>query len=517
MASMQDLSSPLRLFVDKERNRVVVAEASGDVVNALLSFLTLPMGTIIRLLSNKQTHHIVEVGCINNLYQSVQNFNTEVFWNGICKKMLLCPRNPCEKLCQKLKFNVDDTEPTKCLMCGSCGVGNRTLLSTFAGVRCSCGKLMDKEMKVEGEEDNSKLGDGVFVRGEATYLIFDDLRVFENSPQNTVDHLVQLGYKDFTKLTHVTPNVCLNQIMDLLKQALISKSPLSDVFLTWVNGESNPVSSFKPILAPLQFTHASNPTLSIVRPILALENEPGNDCSLMLKITVSKSKNKVLYAEAEANFVDFLFSFLTMPLGSILKILGGNDLKLGSMHNLYESVKGLSTWYTSWSRSYSSLNTPLLDLKVAPQYGCIRQPLIMVQEETTPTYWYGTGVIRNMVCYTNINGIISKNRHQINNASEMYVVDPRCGDGRTGLGVGFVNRPAIFVVTDDLQVTSMTYGSSISFLQKLNAPLHDLEQHVVRIGPNEALNLLGASLTSKAALTKGLFYLVEKPKKEAKA
>ncbi|KAI9085380.1 hypothetical protein K1719_032636 [Acacia pycnantha] len=220
----------------------------------------------------------------------------------------------------------------------------------------------------------------------------------------------------------------------------------------------------------------------------------------MLKITVSKSKNKVLYAN-RGDFVDFLFSFLTMPLGSILKIFGGNDWKLGSMHNLYESVKGLSTWYTSWNGNYSSLNTPLLDLKVAPKYGCVRQPLIMVQEEKTPTYlyWNDIVVIRNT---------------KIWNASELCVVDPRCGDGIKGPSVGFVKRPAIFVVTDDLQVTPLTYASSILFLQKLNAPLNDLEKHVVRIGPNEALNLLGASLTSKAALTKGLFYLVEKLKKE---
>ncbi|KAI9080095.1 hypothetical protein K1719_037911 [Acacia pycnantha] len=519
MASMQDLSSPLSLFVDKERNRVVVAEASGDFLNALLSFLTLPLGTIIRLVSNnKQTHESVEVGCINNLYKSVQNLNTEVFWNGICKNMLLCPRNPCEKLCQKLKFNLDDTEPTRCLVCGSCGGGNRTLLSTFAGVNCSCGKLMDKEMRLE-EEDNSKLGDGVFVRGETKYLISDDLRVLENSPGNIVDHLVQHSYTDFTKLTHVTPNVGLNQIMDLLKRALMSKSPLSDVFLTWENGGSHPMSSFRPTLAPSQLELVSNPTISFFGSIRALENVPGteNDSSLMLKITVSKSKNKVQYAEAEGDFIDFLLSFLTMPLGSILKILGGNDLKLGSMHNLYKSVKGLSTWYTSWSGNHSSSYSPLLDLKVAPQYGCIRQPLIMVQEEKIPTYWYGTGVIRNMVCYANKNGVISKERNQIANASEMCVVDPRSGNGRTRLSVGFVKSPAIFAITDDLQVTALTYASSISFLQKLNAPLNDLEQHVVRIGPNEALNLLGASLTSKAALTQGLFYLVEKPKEEAKA
>ncbi|KAK4270436.1 hypothetical protein QN277_023472 [Acacia crassicarpa] len=510
MASMQDQSSPLRLFVDKERNRVVVAEASGDFVNALLSFLTLPLGTIIRLLSNKQTDQIVEVGCINNLYQSVQNFNPEVFWNGICKKMLLCPRNPCEKLCQKLKFNVDDTEPTKCLICGSCGGGYQKLLSFFVGVRCSCGKLLDKEMKLEGEEDNSK-EEGVFVRGDTIYLIFDDLRVLENNPGNTVDHFVQLGYTDFTQLTQVTPNVCLSQIMGLLKRALISKSPLSDVFLTCENDGFDPVSSFKPIQAPSQFRDAFSPTITTFG--IASEKEPRSDCSLMLKITVNKSKNKVMYAEAEGDFADFLFSFLTMPLGSILKILGGNDLKLGSIHNLYESVKGLSTWYTNWSGNDRSLNTPLLDLKVTPQYGCIRQPLIIVKEEKNPTYWYGTGMIKNMVCYTNKNGVISKQCNQITNASEMCVVDPRSGDGRTGLSVGFVKRPAIFALTDDLQVMSLTCASSILFLQKLNVSLNDLEQHTMKIGPNEALNLLGASLTSQAALTNGLFHLVGEKKK----
>ncbi|KAF6136029.1 hypothetical protein GIB67_006921, partial [Kingdonia uniflora] len=42
------------------------------------------------------------------------------------------------------------------------------------------------------------------------------------------------------------------------------------------------------------------------------------------KLMVSKSRNKVLYAEASADFVDFIFRILTMPLGSVIKILGGN-------------------------------------------------------------------------------------------------------------------------------------------------------------------------------------------------
>ncbi|KAI9085390.1 hypothetical protein K1719_032646 [Acacia pycnantha] len=246
MASVQCPSSlPLRLFVDKERNKVVVGEASGDFIDALLSFLTLPLGTIIRLRS-------AEVGCINNLYRSVQNLNTQVFWNGICKKILLCTRNPCEKLCQKLKFNVDDTELTKNFMCASCrlrgdGREKLLLLSTFAGASCSCGKLMNQEVKVLGEEVINLTGDGVFVRGESIYLIFDDLTVLQSSACNTVHQLVQLGYTDFTKFTEISANVGLNQIMDLLKQALISTSSLSDIFLGREAGGS--VSSFTPLLA----------------------------------------------------------------------------------------------------------------------------------------------------------------------------------------------------------------------------------------------------------------------------
>ncbi|XP_028783621.1 uncharacterized protein LOC114739712 [Neltuma alba] len=491
MASVQGPSSShLRLFVDRQINKVVVAEASGDFIDALLSFLTLPLGTIIRLLSNKQTHRSsAEVGCINNLYQSVQNFNTEVFWNGICKKMLLCPRNPCEKLCQKLRFNVDDTDPTKYLMCGSCRELSDKWLSTFAGASCSCGKLMDQEMKVVEEEDNNPKG-GVFVRGERMYLIFDDLTVLQNSACNTIHQLVQLGYSDFTKLTEISPSVGLSQIMELLKHALVSTSPLTDVFLKAAG--SKLVSSFTPRLAS--------------------ENVKKTQSSCNLKITVSKSKNKILFAEAEEDFADFLFSFLTMPLGSTLKLLDGN-VNLGSMHNLYKSVKGLNPSWFGRYRSPHSPFSPLLDLKVASQYGCKKQRLD-VHEEESPCYYYGTGVVRNNIYHGNRNGLISNHREKIHCASRVELFDPRSADGRKE-AVGFVSRPTLLAVMDDLQVTPLTSTSSISFLQKLKVPLNDLEEHKVTIHKTEALNLLGASLTSKAALTNGLFYLVKKQKEEA--
>ncbi|KAF7845417.1 DUF674 family protein [Senna tora] len=146
-------------------------------------------------------------------------------------------------------------------------------------------------------------------------------------------------------------------------------------------------------------------------------------------------------AKKDIDDVDFLLNFLTIPLGSILKILDGR-ISVGCMQNLYASVKGLSS---SWVTRYSQGTTTLLDLKVASLYGC--------KIET----------------------------------------------------INF---------TQDLQLMPMSCASSISFLQKLDVPLDDLEQHDIKIDSEDALNLLGACLTSKAALTNGLFYLVKMAKEE---
>ncbi|QHO54005.1 uncharacterized protein LOC107474963 [Arachis duranensis] len=495
MAPKQEQTFTLRLLVDREKNRVVVAEASGDFIDTLFSFLTLPLGTIIRLLSNNQQHdQPAELGCISNLYQSVENSSVEVFWNHICKEMLLRPQNNCEPLCRKLKLNVDDTESLRYFMCSNCKKGSNWLLSTFTGASCcSCGKSMDKEMKLLGDSEDETHTDGVFVKGEAMYFILDDLRVLQSSPNNFVKELTQLGYRNFHKLIDISPCVGLKEILDLLKQALTSKSALSDVFFAY--GESLGMCTFSPKIGPKH-------------------EEPGFDfgVSINLKVILRKSKKKIVYAEAEGDFVDFLFSFLTAPLGSILNLLDGYS-SLGCIDNLYKSVKELNSSRLTITRPSG---TPLLDLRVAPQFSYRRQPL-KLPEEDTPSYWYGRGLIKNSICYVNPNGVISKKRSLVENPDAMKLFDPRSPDGTRELAVGFVKRPSLFVVWDDLKVMPLANASSICFIQKMNLPLDDLEEHVLCIREVEALNLLRASLTSKAALTEGLSYLLENPNQDAKA
>ncbi|XP_020220347.2 uncharacterized protein LOC109803260 [Cajanus cajan] len=334
---------------------------------------------------------------------------------------------------------------------------------------------MKKEMELLAEEP--KEGDnGVFVKGDAMFLIGDDLRVIRSSPGNSVQPLLKHRYKDLSKTDPVVVYLGVNEIFNILKKALTSKSPLSDVFIE--SKESKPSYTFSP------YTGSSH-----------LKDY------LEIKVIVSKSQNKVLFVEANADFVDFLVSFLTTPLGSILNLMNAK-LSLGSIDNLYTSVKNLNpSWFIE------SSNKSLLNLRAAPQFGCKSNNLNASQD--TPKYWYGTGAVKD-----NMGRImISKRKDMVQDPKEVKLFEPRCRDGARELAVGFMKRPCLFVVRDDLQVIPITTTSSILYLQQLeNIQLNDLEEHLVEIRKShEALNLLGASLTCKeGALTQSLFYLLRK-------
>ncbi|KAL5712653.1 hypothetical protein ACHQM5_014801 [Ranunculus cassubicifolius] len=53
---------------------------------------------------------------------------------------------------------------------------------------------------------------------------------------------------------------------------------------------------------------------------------------------------------------------------------------------------------------------------------------------------------------------------------------------------GFVKGPAIFMVTDDLEVEPFSTISSISFINKLGVPLSDLEERSAHVGEQDHWN-----------------------------
>ncbi|EYU34023.1 hypothetical protein MIMGU_mgv1a0195142mg, partial [Erythranthe guttata] len=52
-----------------------------------------------------------------------------------------------------------------------------------------------------------------------------------------------------------------------------------------------------------------------------MAEDANKDVSFSLKVMINKDKNKVLFALIDADFADVLLSFLTLPLGKIVKVL----------------------------------------------------------------------------------------------------------------------------------------------------------------------------------------------------
>ncbi|GKV28508.1 hypothetical protein SLEP1_g37552 [Rubroshorea leprosula] len=56
---------------------------------------------------------------------------------------------------------------------------------------------------------------------------------------------------------------------------------------------------------------------------------------------VDSKGHRVLFAEAEKDFVDFLFNLLSLPVATVIRLLSKQGM-IGSLAFLYDSVENLS-------------------------------------------------------------------------------------------------------------------------------------------------------------------------------
>ncbi|RWR83863.1 hypothetical protein CKAN_01263700 [Cinnamomum micranthum f. kanehirae] len=207
MAAKQ-MSMSLALLVDKERKRVIYAESGKDFVETLLSFLTLPIGTVIKL-SCKQPN----MGSFTMLYQSLEDLDLEFLNTKSCKDMLLHPKSSAEQLYKNLRLMVDigAIKPTQRYICSSweCCTQEHYLVSTVKDTQCRCGKTMNWKISEKKDEDvDADGGDGVFVKGKKRFMITDDLQVSVVS-SSTIFFAVlrELGIDDASVLEERNVNV----------------------------------------------------------------------------------------------------------------------------------------------------------------------------------------------------------------------------------------------------------------------------------------------------------------------
>ncbi|XP_010658634.1 uncharacterized protein LOC104881149 isoform X2 [Vitis vinifera] len=171
-----------------------------------------------------------------------------------------------------------------------------------------------------------------------------------------------------------------------------------------------------------------------------------------LKLLINKKDNKVVFAEAEKDFIDFLFNLLTLPIGTITGFLP-KEICLGGLH---ESMKKLEEAYLQPNQSPDSplkLNTPAYAI------------LPFFNPSSSRSYGHVLGLVT-------------------------------------------------YMVTDDLSITPMSLTETMALFKKYNIEeVGVLEEKVVAIGLDEALQILKGALQSKAALTKAF---LEKEETKAK-
>ncbi|CAN6696073.1 unnamed protein product [Malus baccata var. baccata] len=449
----------LKALVDKRSNKVIFIESDHAFVDVLLSFLTIPLGTIIKL---GREHSVpVEIGCINNLYSSVEEIDARELRSDACREMLLLPRNAAESHCKNLVLQIDhNAKPTQYFVCSRYCLATATskFFSYYPGLLCvGCMDTMHREISFSVDVASA------FVKERVRLLITDDLQLISPFCTSIVSLFTKLGVTNRNTTEELHFNIGVDEVMNLLISSLVSKTPLTETLL-----------KHKPVA---ELNHDNNYQAVHIDPQTGGETVLMEEDNISIKLIISKSKNIVCYAEAGEDFVNLLFSFLTLPLGFVTKQIQDGSLK-GCIDQLYWSVQDLDAQYLKSNHHKEMLLNP----KLVP--GFCYNSLLGIEEAAY--YYLGSGLTMD-------SSLIHSNR-----SSESFKIEPA---DHNSSARGFLKGPAIFTVTDNLVIRPISTIFELSVLDELNVPFTDIEERVMLMGKKLALSLLVASFASDSALT----------------
>ncbi|KAM0036836.1 hypothetical protein Hdeb2414_s0014g00431041 [Helianthus debilis subsp. tardiflorus] len=461
----------LKVMVHKEEKRVIFAEAGSNFVDTLFSIMTLPMATIVRLLRKCPDEKLKPIGSLNNIYQSLLDLSMNSMSAEENKWMLLNPRTSSYDICRKLKLNINDQEP-KLFICKDIDCSRRSgaRFSICNLAKCDfCCMMMDREIKYEDSTLEDNCDGGVFVSDLVSYIVTDDLRVMPNSPGSIIKLICELGITAASCLDEMAFDIGFDQILTLVKGALLFKCPLtymvfpsSPVIQTLVNPRHE--TSFKP------FKSKSSKRLK-------------------LKVTMQKSTSKFLFAEADCDFVEFLSGFLEIPLGHMIGQLMNGVSSFESLNNLFQSISNMSVGENINSHT-------LKDMLLQPQ---------LVHRNLSVNQIFPLSVLRDTTNYCHsylrlgtFSAYMTRFAKREGLEKEMFCC---CNFKDSRVGGRYLKTSAKFILTDDIVITPLTSFSSITLLGKLKVPFDDFEEVKVSIGIDEGLEIFDAALKSVSALT----------------
>ena len=203
----------MKLLVNTKAGRVMYAEAGKDVVDFLFSLLTLPVGGVVKILSKDAM-----VGCIGNLYGSVEEMDSSYIPSADAKNALLSPPGGYGSGTRLLQLQAPATAaaaPAPALEVFQCGKGGDGSCFNYVTVarNAPCGLCrgeMNEPIEVVGFSDPAGLG---FVKEVVTYTVMDDLKVAPLSTISGITLLKALGVTDISSLQETTVQVGYAEVM----------------------------------------------------------------------------------------------------------------------------------------------------------------------------------------------------------------------------------------------------------------------------------------------------------------
>ncbi|XVE99475.1 hypothetical protein REPUB_Repub03eG0201200 [Reevesia pubescens] len=216
-----------------------------------------------------------------------------------------------------------------------------------------------------------------------------------------------------------------------------------------------------------------------------------------LKLLIDPKSQRVLFAEAGKDFVDFLFNILSLPVGTVIRLLTKQGM-VGSLGNLYDSIENLGDTYLQSTANKDSLLNPMVSNYAS------NVPLLLPNiQSSTSNSLYRCSYGQNTNCrmyVTNGPKSICPACSRVMNLNLTYV-NPTKKASSSEEG-GYVKGVITYMIMDDLVVRPMSTISCITLINRFNIKdVGVLEEKVVDLGMDEGVKLLRASMQSKAVLT----------------
>ncbi|KAI3817726.1 hypothetical protein L1987_11524 [Smallanthus sonchifolius] len=215
---------------------------------------------------------------------------------------------------------------------------------------------------------------------------------------------------------------------------------------------------------------------------------------MTLKLLVNKQDRKIVFAEVNKDFVDFLFYILTLPIGAITKLFAKEPLS-GSLGDLYRSIENLNDTYILQNKTKDTVLNPKSSTNVPGQ------DLLLIPKDlpAIDRKFYRCG---NRCQYVTNNPKAGCPSCRVVMSYEVTYVSTEAAKVAVE-EVGFVKGVVTYMVMDDLAVKPMSTISAIALLNKLSIKyVSVLEEKEVQFGMEEGLKLLKASLVCKNVLTR---------------